>query len=53
MSRSIADLDRLLSRSAVVYRLMEVYADTMSERDFQELAELVDLEVEAATSDYD
>jgi hypothetical protein len=53
MSRNIADIDRPLSRSAVYYQLMEVYAEVMSERDFQELTELVDLEVEAATSDYD
>lgn len=53
MSSRAEEIDRLLARSAVYYQLMETYGEVMSERDFHELTELLDMEIESATSDYD
>jgi hypothetical protein len=53
MSSCAEEIDRLLARSAVYYQLMETHGEVMSERDFQELTELLDMEIESATSDYD
>lgn len=53
MSCRTEQIDRLLARSAIYCQLMETYGELMSERDFHELAELLDMEVEAQSSDYD